>query len=159
MLLSNALPSTTALFYRFFSRPNSEPDPLLSLSSSCFFSASLLPLSTCVSVTSSAHCHHVCLSLSPLHSICHPLLPFDLCCFSVSIFLFSPLFLVSLSLYLLLTDSPHQQQQPLFAPSLQPMGHQSIVCRAINRIRQDPKRLDFLSMSANQDNLLWFGEQ
>lgn len=92
MLLSNALPSTTALFYRFFSRPNSEPDPLLSLSSSCFFSASLLPLSTCVSVTSSAHCHHVCLSLSPLHSICHPLLPFDLCCFSVSIFLFSLFF-------------------------------------------------------------------
>ncbi|CAB1412955.1 unnamed protein product [Pleuronectes platessa] len=35
---------------------------------------------------------------------------------------------------------------------------QHIQLMAINRIRQEPKCPDFLSMSANQDNLLWFAE-
>lgn len=39
---------------------------------SSVFSPSLLPLSTSVSVTSSAYHHHQCLSLLPFHSICHP---------------------------------------------------------------------------------------
>lgn len=60
------------------------------LSFAPFFSPFLLPLSTSVSVTSSAYCHHLCLSfsLSPLHSICHPS-PFQsvlFLCFSLSVF-------------------------------------------------------------------------